>query len=187
MPLPNGKQCKAHSKSTGVQCKNLAVIGYEVCRLHGAGNKATPAGRPPISNRYGARIPAHIAELAETFKEGDQLSIFDELALQRALFSQYLNRFQKGINPTLADLDYLNGWLSEITRTVERIIKIRNSTALTAAEVAFIASRIPEVVAKYIHDPEQQKRFVDELYGITPSTPTDLIQLSEYTSATEDE
>ena len=37
MPLTKAaKQCKAKSKLSGVQCKNPAVNGFEVCRMHGA-------------------------------------------------------------------------------------------------------------------------------------------------------
>lgn len=172
------QECGAKTRNGGT-CKNAPMPNGR-CRMHGG-----KAGRPITHGRYSERIPKHIEELANNLKTGDQLDIFDELALQRALFTNYLSRFKEGINPTLADLDYLNGWLSEITRTVERIVKIRNSTALTAAEVAFIASRIPEVVAKYIDDPERQKRFVDELFGITPASPVDAIQLSAASIVTE--
>ncbi|MEM7291236.1 MAG: HGGxSTG domain-containing protein, partial [Pseudomonadota bacterium] len=30
-------RCTAHSKRTGLPCKNPAVKGWTVCRLHGAG------------------------------------------------------------------------------------------------------------------------------------------------------
>ena len=172
--------CDAKTRNGGT-CKNAPMQNGR-CRMHGG-----KAGRPATHGRYSTRIPAHIEELAESLKEGDPLDVMDELALQRALFTNYLSRFKnESIRPTLADLDYLTGWLSEITRTVERIYKIRNSTALTAAEVAFIASRIPEVVAKYIHDSEQRDKFVDELLGITGAPPANTLQLSEYAITTED-
>jgi hypothetical protein len=184
MALKDAPKCIRTSKSTGEPCKNPAVTGFNVCRHHGAGNKDTPGGRPIEHGRYSNRIPAHIQEQADAFKAGDALDVLDELALQRALFANYLSRFKNAtITLTLADIDYMNGWLSEITRTVERIVKMRNSTALTAVEVAFIASRIPDVVAKYIHDPVQQSRFVDELLGITPVESTDQIQLSAETAS----
>ena len=30
------QRCKARSKRSGEQCKNYAIKGYEVCRMHGA-------------------------------------------------------------------------------------------------------------------------------------------------------
>ena len=44
MPTPLNKfatQCTAKSKRTGQRCKNPAVQGWTVCRMHGAGG-----GRP---------------------------------------------------------------------------------------------------------------------------------------------
>ncbi len=46
MPLnPYAAQCTALSKRSGVRCKNPAVRGYSVCRMHGAG------GGAPIGNK----------------------------------------------------------------------------------------------------------------------------------------
>jgi hypothetical protein len=35
-PLHNGRQCRAKSKRSRFQCKNAAVKGKLVCRMHGA-------------------------------------------------------------------------------------------------------------------------------------------------------
>jgi len=41
-----GQQCHARAKGTGVQCKKPAVVGYPVCRLHGArGGRRVPEGK----------------------------------------------------------------------------------------------------------------------------------------------
>lgn len=41
-PLHRAPQCTACSKRTGLPCKNAAVRGWKVCRMHGArgGSKA---------------------------------------------------------------------------------------------------------------------------------------------------
>lgn len=41
------KRCNAHSKRTGLPCKNPAVRGWNVCRMHGA------RGGGPTGNRNG--------------------------------------------------------------------------------------------------------------------------------------
>lgn len=41
---PTAKRCKARKKSTGKQCENPAVTGFDVCRVHGA-NPNSGAGR----------------------------------------------------------------------------------------------------------------------------------------------
>ena len=41
----HANQCTAKSKRSGARCKNPAVKGYSVCRMHGAG------GGAPIGNK----------------------------------------------------------------------------------------------------------------------------------------
>ncbi len=51
MPLKgNWKRCSARGKRNGEPCKNPAAIGFEVCRLHGAGtpSKGKIGGRPIV-------------------------------------------------------------------------------------------------------------------------------------------
>ena len=42
-------RCTAHAKRTGFLCKNPAVRGWRVCRMHGAGGGASPG---PIHPNY---------------------------------------------------------------------------------------------------------------------------------------
>lgn len=47
-------RCTATSKRSGDRCRNPAVKGYSVCRMHGAGNrkKGTRGGRPPKFSKW---------------------------------------------------------------------------------------------------------------------------------------
>ena len=45
MAFKDAKQCKAKSKRSGERCRNPAVVGFEVCRMHGA-NKAKRGVQP---------------------------------------------------------------------------------------------------------------------------------------------
>src|SRR5262245_7463361 len=45
-------QCTAKAKRTGQRCGLWARHGYTVCRVHGAGKKANPGGRPITHGRY---------------------------------------------------------------------------------------------------------------------------------------
>lgn len=40
-------RCTAHSKRTGLPCKNPAVRGWSVCRMHGAGGGAKVGAENP--------------------------------------------------------------------------------------------------------------------------------------------
>lgn len=91
MVFKDAKRCKARCKSTGKQCKNPAVKGFDVCRMHGAHtNGSKRPGRkpgskkPPGSGRgaargntramtYGAsttKLPAHLVEAREEILAG---------------------------------------------------------------------------------------------------------------------
>ena len=47
-------RCTAHPKRTGFLCKNPAVRGWTVCRLHGAGGGA-PSGSAHPNFKHGLR------------------------------------------------------------------------------------------------------------------------------------
>lgn len=47
-------RCTAHAKRTGCLCKNPAVRGWRVCRMHGAGG-GQPSGSKHPNYRHGMR------------------------------------------------------------------------------------------------------------------------------------
>ena len=47
-------RCTAHSKRSGLPCRNPAVRGWRVCRMHGAGGGA-PCGSKHPNYRHGLR------------------------------------------------------------------------------------------------------------------------------------
>lgn len=50
-------RCTAHSKRTGFPCKNPAVRGWAVCRMHGAGG-GSKSGEQHPNYRHGLRTRA---------------------------------------------------------------------------------------------------------------------------------
>lgn len=141
------------------------------CRMHG-GASLSGAEHPNYKHgRYSLYVSASIEEKMQTVAETDPLDLLPELNVQRALFAQHLNAFQDK-TLTAFDIGFLMSWSAEIGRMVERIVKMRNETALTAAEVALIAARIPDVVTRYIHDPIKQQQFVADLFSAVGTTPT---------------
>lgn len=152
-------ECGAR-KRDGTPCKAPAMPNGK-CRIHGG-----KAGRPVETGRYSKYAPQKLRDKIEAFKNDDPLSLIDELATQRALLADYLERFQATGGQMPADDIYrLMSWIGDIGVMVDRMVKIRNSTALTAAEVAYLVARIPEVIAKYIDDPDKQQAFVADLFG----------------------
>jgi len=165
-------QCAAKSKQSGQRCKNKAVDGARVCRIHGG---ATPRGADSPNLKHGRYSPYLKASMQSKLTENQDdnpLDLLPELEIQRALLGEYLERFKVAPSMTAFDIDYLMGWSAEIGKSVERIVKMKNDTALTKAEVQFLAARVVELVGKYIVDPDKQQAFITELFAGVPSLST---------------
>lgn len=161
--------CNAKTRN-GTPCKSKAMANGR-CRMHG-GASLSGAEHPNYRHgRYSTYLPASIEEKMQAVSESDPLDLLPELHVQRALFAQHINSFE-GKTITAFDIGFLMSWSAEIGRMVERIVKMRNDTALTAAEVALIAARIPDVVTRYIHDPIQQQQFVADLFSAVGASAT---------------
>ena len=73
-PMQQAPRCSAHSKRTGLLCGSPAVIGWSVCRMHGAGGGA-PTGERNGNYRHGNRTHEAMAlkaEIRELLKESRQ-------------------------------------------------------------------------------------------------------------------
>lgn len=92
----------------------------------------------------------------------DALDIEDEALLLKAVLMDILERD----NGTMIDTQRIVTLIDQITRTAERMTRMRNDTAITAAEVKLISARLADVVTRYITDPEQQQRFMAEVFSI---------------------
>lgn len=157
--------CGAKTRA-GSPCQRPAGWGTDHagkgrCKLHG-GN----AGAPIKHGRYSKVLPQKIQARLQLLEDSDPLDLIEEVNIQRALFADYIARFDDA-KLTASDIQFMFNWLNDISRMVERIVKIRNESALTAAEVAYLAARIPEVVTRYVDDTEKQRAFVRELLSIT--------------------
>lgn len=53
-------RCSATSKRTGLPCRNPAVRGWSVCRMHGAGGGAKP-GKAHPNYKHGERSQEAVA------------------------------------------------------------------------------------------------------------------------------
>lgn len=168
MVLNGAAQCTATAKSTGKRCKNPAVAGYRVCRLHGAGNanKGKQGGRPIVHGRYSFKHAASLqGKVQEYLADPEPGNLLHELALMRALLQDFLDKMTDGAVDARSR-GYAFEMAESISRTVERIAKIQNQTALTSAEVAYITARLSDLIVKYIDDPAKRAAFIEELTGV---------------------
>lgn len=158
------KRCGAKTRS-GKPCQSPAMANGR-CRMHG-GKSLGGVDSPTFKHgRYSRYLPEHIQAKAQSFDDADALNLLPELQVQRALFADYISRFQVGVPLSANDIALMMDWSAEIGRTVERVVKMRNDTALTGAELKFIAARIADVVAKFIDEPDEQRRFVSALLAV---------------------
>lgn len=159
------RECGAKTRD-GDPCHNPPVTGANRCRMHGGKSlrgENSPTYKHGRDSRY---MQAEIMRKLETVEEeGDPLDLVPELDLQRALLGKFLSNFREGHALSAYEIGFMIDWSESIGRTAERIVKMRNSTALTAAEIALIASRLPEIVARFIDDPYKQNAFLDALFS----------------------
>lgn len=162
-------RCGAKTRGDGT-CRKPAGWGTDhpgsgKCRLHGGASLSGTENPAFEHGRYSKVVKGKIAKKLGLVETGDPTDLLPELEIQRVLFSEYISRFEESIPITADDIQRLIGWADDIGRMTERIVKMRNQTALTGAEVAFLAARVADVVAKYIDGADKQRAFIDELFG----------------------
>lgn len=187
MALSDAKQCTATAKRTGRRCRNPAVTGYDVCRLHGAGTPKAGrrGGRPVEHGRYSRmtheRLGALIDELAG---DPDPLDIYPELAAARAIFTDFVNRYDQWTEALLAwhgsfsekenpkprkvlDLSDAIRHLDTIARIAQREKKLRLENAISRRDLLRIFTEQRRVVEQEVKDPDVAERILDGFRRIT--------------------
>lgn len=155
-------QCGAKTRS-GKPCANDAMANGR-CRMHGGKSLKGIESATYKTGLYSKFAPTQIRDKIEYFQDADPLELVHELALTRALLAEFLSRFQD-VSLDLFSITAMSDLVLSIGKTVERISKIKNNTALTAAEITYLAARCAEIVTHYIHDPTEQSAFIAELFN----------------------
>lgn len=90
-------QCAAHSKRTGQQCRQSAMVGKTVCYHHGG---ATPIGATSPhfrSGRYSKYLPERLREKYDLAQQDPEILVLrDEIALADARLADLLTRVDAG-------------------------------------------------------------------------------------------
>lgn len=181
MAISDAKKCTATSRRTGARCGNAAVTGYDVCRMHGAGSphKGRPGGRPVEHARYSRLQHERLGEmLAELEGDPDPLNIYPELAAARALFVDFVNRYDAWLTALLAwhesfnekenpkprqmlDLSDAVRHLEAIARIAQREKKLRLENAISRDQLLRVMTEQRRVIETEVQDPETRKRVLD--------------------------
>jgi hypothetical protein len=144
---PRKKKCTGHSKSRGgLPCENWAMEGYDVCSSHGAGTKKRvregtrqPPGAPLKTGRYADKTRHKaIADLIRQFEnDPDPINLFSELAASRALFIEFINRYEEFIEALLA---WHQSWSAQMELTTHDVMNL--SQIFEIAKEAGASSRL---------------------------------------------
>lgn len=142
------------------------------CKLHGG---ATPSGPESPHFKHGRYAEAFRGKLAEKFagaiNDDKPLNLLPELAVQRSLLEQWIEKVSAMNDPKIADLKNVSVLAEDVVRTATQIVKVRNETALTVAEIKFIQAGMLRLMEKYVPDPDRRRSFVEELRGLLPERP----------------
>lgn len=104
MPMKDtAQQCKAIAKSTGERCKNPAVKGYNVCRMHGAGSpkKGRAGGRPIEHGLYSKYLPSDILPRYEEGRDDPRVvEVKESMFVLYAHITEVIERLDTGESAT---------------------------------------------------------------------------------------
>ena len=166
------KKCGAKTRSGG-KCQRPALKNGR-CKLHGG---KTPRGAESPHFKDGRYSLYFQKDLAEKFhvntQEKDPLNLVPELNVMRTLLSRLIeevSRAKKIRNNQLGALAMLS---DNIRKTVATIVRARNDTALTAAEVKYILMRLTQLLEKYVPDPDSRRAIIFDLNALLPGNDDD--------------
>src|SRR5918992_3542816 len=95
-------QCRAKSKRSQVQCRKAAVVGREVCSMHGGKSLVGPAVNTYRSGRHSRYLPVRMAaKYQEAEHDPELLSLRDQIALVDARLADLLARVDTGESGSL--------------------------------------------------------------------------------------
>lgn len=170
-------QCGAKTRS-GKPCVNPGMENGR-CRMHGGKSlkgAESPTFKHGKSSIYKDYIPAQIKEKVAGFMDADPLDLTHELALTRALLAQFLSLFVDGTRLDAISISIASDLVDRINKTVATISKIKNDTALTGAEVTFLAVSMVALLDRYVDDPAKREAFKQEIFSLALPEDTILIE-----------
>ncbi len=151
----SGRRCKARARSTGNQCRQLALDGLEVCHYHGG---ASPQARTALSKRLADVELAEVVDgidvrFVEPLRD-PALELRHALAQQVAMKDELLDRLavtpeDSPLYSTTADLAVIA--LDRVTRRLLDAARIhdeltRNATALTRRDADRMVKAVTDAV-----------------------------------------
>jgi hypothetical protein len=158
----DGKKCKVKKcKTTGKPCKNDAVTGYDVCRMHGG---KTPRGVESANYKHGGYtpyVPYSFNKIYEEMRDDETLSnVREELALGKMFIAGHLQHL--GTVDNEETLPKLLGLLQDIKVYYRTVNSVGMANTIDAME-RIIQDRLEQLKTenKIMERVEQQRKLVE--------------------------
>ena len=104
------------------------------------------------------------AKVRHFMNEVDLLDLREEMALARSYLNTGLQRWaEEGSKVTFEEIGWVFEKIDRLTQMIERVIRIRNETALTAAEIHYLQIAIGALFQKWV-PLDDQRRALEDLY-----------------------
>lgn len=180
--MSQNPKCGARTRA-GTPCKRPAGAGTDHlgqgrCKHHG--------GKTPIkSGRYSTVTRQRIRDLIEAHQEDkNPLDVLPELAAARALFQDYVERYDEWSEALVAwhesfgtdnphrkptqVLDIADAYriVSEVTKIAKRIEDVRAQNAISRGDFYRVMTEMGRVVDLVVEDPDQRQRIHEGWMGI---------------------
>lgn len=147
-------QCTATSKRSGERCRNAAIKGKDVCRLHG-GQTPTKHG---LYSKYRSGI---FQERAEELKATpDLLDVTQYVALLAAMLEKFLEDLKAIGRVGQADRDSITKLVDVIVKCIEKARRLETEQELPAVMNQLIVL-IVDVANGTIRNREDRERFAE--------------------------
>jgi hypothetical protein len=143
--------CLRNVRDEAKYCSHVAGYGTDHvgegrCKFH----HGAVTGRPPEHGRYADVAKRKLRREYERYaNDPDMLNLGPELALQRALLTELVVKYQD-TDGNVAILNKMTALLGDITATVNRIEKIQSQQVLTRATARLIMLKAMEVAQGFI-------------------------------------
>ena len=162
-------------KRSGMFCMSFKALRPDgsrrlYCYTHMADKIETAAG--VISRGHIGRssyvLREEISAKFNSFMEDMKLlDLKEELALFKAYLGQGIEKWQQNEEGfTLAEADWVFNRIDRLSRLIETIVRIRNDTALTVAEVHYLQLGVATVLKEFVPQEKLQKA-IERIYELT--------------------
>lgn len=134
------------------------------CRIHGGAS----TGYTPFTGRYSIKRESLAGDYQRFLADPNPANMLHELAVARGLFQEFIARYPDGVPLDLRAIKGAAGLLHDIGVWVERINRVENDTALTAAEVDVLRALMASIIIEFVPEDRRQDAIDRLRQALTP-------------------